>query len=99
VRARFGELVAYVAILGAFLVLIGHLGYRYREDLGLTAATGGFEQVRYLFPLLGLYAAMAVVALRLLGRRFAPHVAIVLVAIAALHSSAGVLTMLGRFYG
>lgn len=99
VRARIGELLCYLAILGAFLVLIAHLGYRYREDLDLQPGGGGFEQVRYLFPLLVLFAASAVAVIRLFGRRIAPHAAIVLVGVAALLSTSGVLTMLGRFYG
>lgn len=98
-RGRVGELLSYLAILGAFLVLIAHLGYRYREDLDIQPGGGGFEQVRYLFPLLVFFAAMAVAALRLLGRRVAPHAAIVLVGLAGLLSAGGVLTTLGRFYG
>lgn len=98
-RGRLGELLSYLAILGAFLLLIAHLGYRYREDLNIQPGGGGFEQVRYLFPLLVFFAAMAVGAIRLLGRRLAPYAGVALVGLAALLSTGGVLTTLGRFYG
>jgi hypothetical protein len=97
-RGRVGEFVAYLAILGAFLVLIAHLGYQYRKDLDIKPGGGGFEQVRYLFPLLVFFAAMAVAAIRVFGRRIGPHVALVLVGLAALLSSSAVLTTLARFY-
>jgi hypothetical protein len=98
-RGRVLELLAYAASLGAFLLLIAHLGYRYRVDLDLQRGREVFEQVRYLFPLLALWAAVLVAALRLTGRRVAPYLAIVVVGLAGLHSIASILATMGRYYG
>jgi hypothetical protein len=99
VRARAAELLTYLAMLVAVLVLVAHLGYRYRLDLGIGPGGGGFEQTRYLFPLLALYGAMGVAAIRLAGRRLAGPVGIVVVSLAALHATAGLLLAFARYYG
>ena len=51
---RLPELVAYLALLGGLLVLLGVAGFQFREREGYA-----FEQTRYLLPLLPLYAGLS----------------------------------------
>ena len=95
VRARWGELLTYVALAVGTLLVINIQGYRYRID------TGGliFEQARYLFPLLGLYAAIVAVAVSAVGKRAAPAVAAVFVALTLAHGLGALAITVARYYG
>jgi hypothetical protein len=91
---RLPELAAYVAMAAGLLFVIGRSGYQAR-----TGGQPGFEQARYLLPLLALYAALIAVAARGGGRRWGPAVGAALVVLAAAHDVfAGLLTFT-RYYG
>jgi hypothetical protein len=91
---RWGELATYAAVVGGLLVLIGWAGYRAR----VTGAPG-FEQARYLLPLLPLYGAGVALAARLWGPRRGPVVAALLVGVALSHDVLAQLLTVSRFYG
>jgi 4-amino-4-deoxy-L-arabinose transferase-like glycosyltransferase len=92
-RARWPELLSYAALALGLLVLIGLAGHRARES-----GEPGFEQARYLLPLLPLYAAAIGMAARMFGR-WAPAAAAVLVIAAFGHDSLAQLLTVSRFYG
>jgi 4-amino-4-deoxy-L-arabinose transferase-like glycosyltransferase len=92
-RARWAELVSYAALAVGLLVLIGLAGYRARET-----GDPGFEQARYLLPLLPLYAAAVGMAARTFGRR-APAAAAAIVVVALGHDVLAQLLTVSRFYG
>jgi 4-amino-4-deoxy-L-arabinose transferase-like glycosyltransferase len=92
-RARWPELASYAAVALGLLLIIGLAGYRARED-----GQPGFEQARYLLPLLPLYAAAIGMALRPLGR-WAPAAAAALVVAAFGHDLLAQLLTVSRFYG
>ena len=68
-RGRIGELATYVAMTLGLLILVNGNGFAVRAD-----GSVGFEQARYLFPLLALYAAIMALAARGVGRRYGPAV-------------------------
>ena len=92
-RARWPELVSYTALALGLLLIIGLAGYRARED-----GQPGFEQARYLLPLLPLYAVAVGMALRPLGR-WAPAAGAALVVAAFGHDLLAQLLTVSRFYG
>jgi 4-amino-4-deoxy-L-arabinose transferase-like glycosyltransferase len=94
VRERLGELITYLSLIGGLLVLIG--GVSYIARLG---GAMGYEQPRYLFPLLALYGALVAFAARGAGRRFGPAVGVFLVCLAVLHTAAAMLLTVTRYYG
>ena len=59
----------------------------------------GYEQPRYLFPLLALYGALIALAARGAGKRYGPAVGVLLVCIAIAHTAAAMLLTLTRYYG
>jgi hypothetical protein len=75
-------------------VLIGWAGYRAR-----TGGAAGFEQARYLLPLLPFYAAAVALAARAWGLRRGPVVAALLVGVALSHDVLAQLLTVSRFYG
>ena len=94
IRSRLGELVTYLTLIAGLLLLIGAVSYIAR----IGGATG-YEQPRYLFPLMALYGALIAVAARGAGRRYGPAVGVLLVCLAVAHSAAAMLLTLTRFYG
>jgi uncharacterized membrane protein len=76
------------------LASIGYTGVRYFLTTG-----GPFEQARYLFPLLPLYALLVVLAARGAGRRWAPVVAAVLILLAMTHALFAETLTISRYYG
>jgi hypothetical protein len=86
--ACFG--VMALGLLGA----IGYAGIRYRMSSGYP-----FEQARYLFPLLALYALFIVLAARGAGRRWAPALGAALVVLAMAHGLFAETLTISRYYG
>jgi hypothetical protein len=84
-------LTLFVVVLFA---VIARQGYDYRTTTGFI-----FEQARYLFPLVGIYAAAVVTATLGLGRRLAPVLGCLAVGLFCLHDLAGILVTLSRYYG
>jgi hypothetical protein len=76
------------------LILVNGNGFAVRADGG-----SGFEQARYLFPLLALYAAIVALAARGAGRRWGPAAGVLFVALAIAHTALAVLVTLTRYYG
>jgi hypothetical protein len=82
--------VMAIGLLGA----IGYAGVRYKASTGYT-----FEQARYLFPLLSLYALFVVLAARGVGRRWAPVLGGLLVVLAMAHGLFAETLTISRYYG
>lgn len=93
-RSRLWELATYLMLTLGLLVLIGGVSYVARLD-----GVPGYEQPRYLFPLLALYAALIALAARGAGKRYGPVVGILIVSIAIAHTAAAMLLTLTRYYG
>jgi hypothetical protein len=92
-RGRLLEAATYVVFVASLLLLVGVAGYNFRKNVGLP-----FEQTRYLFPLLPLYAGLVAVAVRGAGRRFGAGVAGALVALFVVHNFFSILLSLERYY-
>jgi hypothetical protein len=73
---------------------IGVQSYRFQVITG-----GVFQQARYLLPLLGLYAALAALAVRFGGRRWGPVLCVGLVALAIGHDLYAQAITISRYYG
>jgi len=82
--------VMTVGLLGA----IGYSGIRYRLTTGET-----FEQARYLFPLVALYALFLVLAARGAPRRWAPALGVAIVVLAMAHGLFAETLTISRYYG
>jgi hypothetical protein len=93
VRARWMEAVTYLLLGAGVVLLVGVVGYRYRATRGYQ-----FEQLRYLLPLLPLYALTVVLAARAFGRRWGPAAAAVLVVLAMGHTLFAMLLSISRYY-
>ncbi len=93
-RSRSRELATYGA-LALGLLLFVHAG----SYVGQLDNPGGFEQARYLFPLLALYGAIVALAARGAGRRYGPAVGYFLVSLAIAHTAVAMLLTLTRYYG
>ena len=100
VRVR-GKIRPWLGLMGCFAVMsvgllaaIGYAGIRYRESTGFI-----FEQARYLFPLLALYALGIVLAARGVGRRWAPALGAGLVVLAMAHGLFAETLTISRYYG
>jgi 4-amino-4-deoxy-L-arabinose transferase-like glycosyltransferase len=92
-RARLAELAVYGTMLLGAVVFLGVIGYRYVLANGIP-----FEQTRYLFTVLPLYAAIVGLATMAFGRRWERGIAIALVALAAGHSVFSLLLAVQRYY-
>jgi hypothetical protein len=98
VRARLGELLSYFSLLVGLVLVIHRVGYVYR--LGQTGDfTAIFEQVRYLFPLLGLYGAVIALGARGAGQTAGRAVGVLFVSLAVALSFGAQLITVWRFYG
>jgi Predicted membrane protein (DUF2142) len=93
-RSRLPELITYAAIMVGLLILTNGNGYSAR-----VGGAGGFEQARYLLPLLALYGAIVALAARGAGRRWGPSVGVLLVSVAIAHTAVAMLLTLTRYYG
>lgn len=92
VRERLPELACYGVMALGLLVLLGVAGYQFESRTGLP-----FEQTRYLFPLLPLYAAALALAARGAGR-LARHAGVAIVGIAAAHELFALLLTVAHYY-
>lgn len=92
-RRSAAELVCFLMLAAGLGAAIALVGYEYKRTTGFV-----FEQTRYLFPLLGLYAAGIVAATIGLGRRVAPALAITIVGVLALHGASGLVLTVARYY-
>ncbi|MEA2146914.1 MAG: hypothetical protein QOG59_2501, partial [Solirubrobacteraceae bacterium] len=88
-------------IFGCFAVMaagllgaIGYAGVRYRLSTG-----SQFEQARYLFPLLVLYALFTVLAAHGAGRRWSRTLGVALVLLAMAHGLFAETLTISRYYG
>jgi hypothetical protein len=93
-RGRVGELATYLAMTLGLLILVNGNGFAVRAD-----GSVGFEQARYLFPLLALYGAIMALAARGAGRRYGPAVGVLLVTLAIAHTALAMVVTLTRYYG
>jgi hypothetical protein len=93
-RGRWAELLCYATIAAGLLALIGVAGYNARLN-----GEPGFEQARYLLPLLPLYGAAVALAARVWGSWRGPVAAAVLIALAFGHDLLAQLLTVSRFYG
>lgn len=91
-RSRLPELAVYVLMAAGVLGLVAAVGYQLRLD------GAGFEQARYLFPLLPLLGALIGLAVRGAGPRLAPYVAVAVVTGTGLLNIGGLLMTVGRYY-
>jgi 4-amino-4-deoxy-L-arabinose transferase-like glycosyltransferase len=94
IRTRLPELFTYLVLIVGLLILIGGVSYVAR-----VGGAVGYEQPRYLFPLLALYGGLIAIAARGAGKRYGPAVGVFLVCIAVAHSAAAMLLTLTRYYG
>ena len=92
---RLAEFAIYALLLVGLAVEIGVQSYR---EMIQTAGIGQFEQARYLLPLIGLYAAIAALAVRFGGRRWGPALGALLVVLAIGHDLYAQLITISRFY-
>jgi len=92
-RARIGELASYAALavgVMAFVASASYVSYlRYHESIA---------QVRYLFPLLPLYAALLALAAPAGGRRWTPVLGAAIVVLAVAHDVFSQLLVVARYY-
>ena len=94
VRELLPLLVCFAMMAVGLLAAIGYAGIRYRASSGAI-----FEQARYLFPLLALYALFLVLAARGVGRRWAPALGAALVVLAMAHGLFAETLTISRYYG
>ena len=93
-RSRIWELVTYLLLMFGLLVLVAATSY----EAKLGGATG-YEQPRYLFPLMALYGALVALGARGAGKRWGPAAGVLFVCVAIAHTAAAMLLTLTRFYG
>jgi 4-amino-4-deoxy-L-arabinose transferase-like glycosyltransferase len=94
IRRRLGELATYATIAVGLMVLLNWIGYG--VQLG---EAEGFEQARYLLPLLALYGAIVALAARGAGRRYGAPAGVLIVSVAIAHSLLAMLLTMTRYYG
>jgi len=90
---RLGELAVYVLVMVGLCAEIGVQSYRF-----LIFSGGQFEQARYLLSGIGLYAAIAALAVRFGGRRWGPAMAAALVLLAIGHDLFAQALTIARYY-
>ncbi len=93
-RSRLWELSTYVVLTFGLLLLIAGTAFSARLDGAV-----GYEQPRYLFPLLALYGALIALAARGAGKRYGQPVGVLLVCLAIAHTAGAMLLTLTRYYG
>ncbi|HEY2283935.1 MAG TPA: DUF2142 domain-containing protein [Solirubrobacteraceae bacterium] len=94
-RARLPELAAYAAIVLGVMWMLGYSSYR----CDLIEHECSLGEPRYLLPLLPLFAAAIVLAIRGAGRRWAPVVGAAMVVLFLGHDLLSQLQVIARYYG
>jgi 4-amino-4-deoxy-L-arabinose transferase-like glycosyltransferase len=92
---RIAEFSVYALAALGLCVEIGVQSYRLMVQSGGSAQ---FEQARYLLPLLGLYGAIAALAVRFGGRRWGPVIGAALVLLAIGHDISAQVITISRYY-
>jgi 4-amino-4-deoxy-L-arabinose transferase-like glycosyltransferase len=93
VRGRWLELACYLTVMAGYFGLVEVASYRFQ-----VVNHAGFEQVRYLLPLLPFYALLVAVAAVGAGRRWGHAVGALLVVLAVTHSLFAMLLVIGHYY-
>jgi 4-amino-4-deoxy-L-arabinose transferase-like glycosyltransferase len=93
VRARLGELLSYAALALVFMGFVAAASY-----ISYLRYSASVTQIRYLFPLLPLYAALLALAARGAGRRWTPVLGTAFVVLAIAHDVFSQLLVLARYY-
>lgn len=94
-KSRWAEALTYATMAASLFVALEFVAYRYHEVVNQSAF---FEQARYLFPMLPLYAALVALAVKGAGPRWGPRVGGFLVVLAMGHSLFSQLITISRFY-
>jgi 4-amino-4-deoxy-L-arabinose transferase-like glycosyltransferase len=94
-RARLPELAAYAAIVLGVMWMLGYSSYR----CDLIEHECSLGEPRYLLPLLPLFGAGIVLAIRGAGRRWAPVVGVAMVMLFLGHDLVSQLQTIARYYG
>jgi hypothetical protein len=92
-RARGLELVVYAIMALGIMVLVGANSFRV-----FPRKEAEYDQLRYLLPMLPLFAALLVLAVRGAGRRRGPTVAALIVVLFLGHDVFSQLQVIARFY-
>jgi 4-amino-4-deoxy-L-arabinose transferase-like glycosyltransferase len=92
---RIVEFVVYAMALAGVCIEVGVQSYRLMIQ---TSGFGQFEQARYMLPMIALYGAIAVLAVRFGGRRWGPALAALLVILAIGHDVAAQILTVSRYY-
>ena len=93
-RPALPLIAAFAVMTLGLLAAIGYAGIRYVTTTGF-----GFEQARYLFPLLALYGVFIVLVARAAPRRWAPALGAALAILAMAHGLFAQLLTISRYYG
>lgn len=94
-RAHLPELAAYVAIVLGVMWMLGYSSYR----CDLIEHECSLGEPRYLLPLLPLFGAGIVLAIRGAGRRWAPAAGVAMVVLFLGHDLISQLQTIARYYG
>jgi hypothetical protein len=92
--ATRAELLTYTIMVTGLLALLGYTGYGYSRMTGY-----GFEQARYLFPLLPAYIGVIGVALATIRRNAGVVMGTLVVVGTFVFNAWGLVLSIGRFYG
>lgn len=94
-RARLAELATYALIGLGVLAMIGIASY----SSDVITKEAAFGEPRYLLPLVPLFGAAIVLAIRGAGRRWAPVVGVAMVLLFLGHDLFSQLQVIARYYG
>jgi hypothetical protein len=94
-RGRLAEIAAYGAIVVGVLLMLGVSSYH----CDLIEHECSLGEPRYLLPLLPLFGAAIVLAIRGAGRRWAPAVGVAMVMLFLGHDLVSQLQTIARYYG
>ncbi len=94
IRRHWRELAVFGVCALGLAAQIAYAGYDYHNKTGYV-----FEQPRYLYPLIALYALGLVTACTALGRRAAPTLAATFIGITCLQLAAVIFATMARYYG
>jgi Predicted membrane protein (DUF2142) len=93
-RSRIWELLAYAAMAGGLLVLIGVNSYLKYPGLAMD-----YAEPRYLLPVAALFGATLALAARGAGRAWGPVVGTLIVVLVLGHDIFSQLLLVARYYG